>query len=52
MMINVEGGFFDFLFFLDCVHYHRKDCLVISQGQFIDKNNHKLIIFKAIVVQI
>lgn len=52
MMINVEGGFFEIFIFLDCVHYHRKDYLVISQGQFIDKNNHKLIIFKAIVVQI
>ncbi len=51
-MINVEGGFFEIFIFLDCVHYHRKVYLVISQGQFIDKNNHKLIILKAIVVQI
>jgi hypothetical protein len=46
---NVKRGWPSMFASLDCMHYHWKNCLVVLQGSFIDKDGSKLIILEAIV---
>jgi hypothetical protein len=36
---------------LDCMHYRWKNCSIVLQGSFINKNGNKLIILEAIIDQ-